>query len=50
MAATPLLGVGALAVGERVRRRVHVETYMGWLRKFLWAMVVLLIFQFVSVM
>lgn len=42
-----VLSLMLLLAGERIRRRVSVETYMGWLRKFLWAMVALLIVGFV---
>lgn len=42
-----LLGIGTLLLGQRLRKRVRAEIYIAWLRKFLWAMVVLLVFQFV---
>ena len=42
-----LLSLVLLLAGERIRRRVTVETYMGWLRTFLWAMVALLLAGFV---
>lgn len=41
-----LMSMLLLLAGERIRRRVSVATYMGWLRRFLWAMVALLIFNF----
>jgi len=45
-----LLGVATLFAGERIRRRTSTAVYLGWLRKFLWAMVVLLVFQFLRMM
>ncbi len=45
-----LVGVSTLFFGERIRRRTSTATYLGWLRKFLWAMVVLLAFQFARMM
>jgi hypothetical protein len=45
-----LLGVSTLFYGERIRRRASTTVYQGWLRQFLWAMVVLLVFQFVRMM
>jgi uncharacterized membrane protein YfcA len=38
--------VATLVLGTRIRKRVDAATYVGWLRKFLWAMVVLLLVQF----
>jgi len=45
-----LVGVITLFFGERIRRRTSTATYLGWLRMFLWAMVVLLAFQFARMM
>lgn len=45
-----LLGVATLFFGERIRRRTTTTVYLGWLRKFLWAMVVLLVLQFMRMM
>jgi uncharacterized membrane protein YfcA len=45
-----LLGVATLFFGERIRRRTSTTVYLGWLRKFLWAMVVLLVLQFLRMM
>lgn len=45
-----LVGASTLFFGERIRRRTGTATYLGWLRKFLWAMVVLLVFQFARMM
>jgi len=45
-----LLGVATLFFGERIRRRTSTTIYLGWLRKFLWVMVVLLVFQFLRMM
>jgi uncharacterized protein len=45
-----LLGVATLFFGERIRRRTSTAVYLGWLRRFLWAMVVLLVFQFLRMM
>ena len=41
-----LLAVITLLMGQRVRSRLDSTVYMGWLRKFLWAMVVLLLLQY----
>jgi len=38
--------LAALAVGARIRGGADPRVYMLWLRRFLWAMAVLLIFQF----
>lgn len=40
-----VIGMVALFLGERIRRRVDTSTYMRWLRLFLWAMTALLIVQ-----
>jgi hypothetical protein len=45
-----LLGVATLFFGERIRRRTSTAVYLGWLRTFLWAMVILLVFQFLRMM
>lgn len=45
-----LLSLILLLAGERIRKRVSADTYMGWLRKFLWAMVALLLVGFVRAM
>ena len=45
-----LLGVATLFMGERIRHRTSTAVYLGWLRKFLWAMVILLVFQFLRMM
>jgi uncharacterized membrane protein YfcA len=45
-----LLGAATLFFGERIRRRTSAAVYLVWLRKFLWAMVVLLVFQFLRMM
>lgn len=44
----PLVAVAAIAflIGSRIRSRADAGTYRGWLRKFLWVMVVLLFAQF----
>ena len=41
-----LMAVVTLFMGQRVRSRLDASAYMGWLRKFLWAMVVLLLLQY----
>jgi len=41
-----LATLAALAAGVRVRGGVDPRVYMRWLRRFLWAMAVLLVFQF----
>ena len=41
-----LLAVVTLLAGQRVRSRLDAAAYMGWLRKFLWAMVLLLLLQY----
>jgi uncharacterized membrane protein YfcA len=48
----PLVAVAAIAVlcGSRIRTRADAQTYRGWLRKFLWVMVVLLFAQFAQLM
>lgn len=48
----PLVAIASLAflIGSRVRRRADEQTYRGWLRKFLWVMVVLLLWQFARLM
>ena len=40
------LAVVTLVIGQHVRGRVSPTTYVSWLRKFLWAMAILLIGQF----
>jgi uncharacterized membrane protein YfcA len=47
-ATLPLAFVAALAFvgGSRIRKRSDAATYRGWLRKFLWSMVALLLAQF----
>lgn len=45
-----LLSLVLLLAGERIRLRVSVGTYMGWLRKFLWVMVALLLVGYVRAM
>jgi uncharacterized protein len=47
-ATLPLVAVAALAflAGSRIRSRSDAATYRGWLRKFIWAMVALLLAQF----
>ncbi len=39
-----------LAFGQRIHDRIGAETYMRWLRGFLWAMVMMLIVQFTRLM
>ena len=39
-----------LAFGQRIHDRIGAETYMRWLRGFLWAMVIMLIVQFTRLM
>lgn len=41
-----VLAVVTLLMGQRVRSRIDAASYMAWLRKFLWAMVVLLLLQY----
>jgi len=41
-----LMAVVTLYMGQRVRSRLDATAYMAWLRKFLWAMVVLLLLQY----
>jgi uncharacterized membrane protein YfcA len=45
-----LLAAGTLMFGRRVHDRLSTFTYMRWLRGFLWAMVALLIAQFIRLM
>ncbi len=45
-----VVAVATLAIGTRIRGRVDAATYVRWLRKFLWAMVVLLLLQFARTM
>jgi len=40
------VAVAGLFAGRRIHRRVSTETYMRWLRAFLWTMAVLLVLQF----
>jgi len=49
LSTVPLMAVPlvSLFAGERIRRRIDTGVYMGWLRKFLWVMTVLLVVQFV---
>jgi uncharacterized membrane protein YfcA len=51
-ATLPLVAVAALAflAGSRIRSRSDATTYRGWLRKFIWAMVALLLAQFAQLM
>jgi uncharacterized protein len=48
----PLVAIAAIAflIGSRVRSRADEQTYRGWLRKFMWVMVVLLLAQFSHLM
>jgi uncharacterized membrane protein YfcA len=41
-----LMAVVTLFMGQRVRSRLDATAYMNWLRRFLWAMVVLLLIQY----
>ena len=45
-----LLAAVTLVFGRRIHDRISTHTYMRWLRGFLWAMVVLLVVQFVRLM
>ena len=45
-----LIAATTFFAGQRLRGRVSPETYLGWLRKFLWAMVALLAFQYIRIM
>jgi hypothetical protein len=48
----PLVAIAAIAClfGSRIRARADAQTYRGWLRKFLWVMVMLLLGQFAQLM
>lgn len=48
----PLVAIASIAFlfGSRVRSRADEQTYRGWLRKFLWVMVLLLLGQFARLM
>ena len=48
----PLVAIAASAFlfGSRVRSRADALTYRGWLRRFLWVMVLLLLGQFAQLM
>jgi uncharacterized membrane protein YfcA len=45
-----LLATVTLLFGRRIHDRIDAETYMRWLRGFLWAMVVMLVVQFARLM
>ena len=42
-----LLAAVTLVLGRRIHDRISTHTYMRWLRGFLWAMIILLVAQFV---
>lgn len=45
-----LIAATTFFAGQRLRGRVSPETYLGWLRKFLWAMAALLVYQYINIM
>ncbi len=40
-----LLSVAVLAVGMRIQKRIHPEVYQKLLRKILWVMAAILVYQ-----